>query len=214
MMRVLVVEDIQESRRWLCDALRLAFGDCDIEEAADVRTALGAISNESYALALIDIGLPDGSGLEILRALRAQGKAPLCIVTTVLGDDAHIVAALSAGAEGYLLKEQPTEVFTSQLKQIMTGVPALAPSVARRIMDHFRLTGPSAEPSETLTDREKEVLSLIGRGLRNAEVARTLHLSENTVAGYIKDIYRKLGISNRAEASWHALRLGLSGSRD
>ncbi len=213
MMRVLIVEDIAESRRWLRDAVFVAFGDCDVEEAADVRTAQSAAAKGGYTLALIDIGLPDGSGLEVLRTLRGQDAKTLCVVTTVLGEDAHIVAALSAGADGYLLKEQPTEVFTLQLKQIAAGVPALAPSVARRIMEHFRLTGPCAEPSETLTDREKEVLSLIGRGLRNAEVARTLRLSENTVAGYIKDIYRKLGISNRAEASWHALRLGLTVSR-
>ena len=89
------------------------------------------------------------------------------------------------------------------------GLPALSPSVARRIMEHFRRTGPAA-PDNDMTGREREVLGLIGRGLRNAEVAVQLGISENTVAGYIKSIYRKLGISSRAEASWHASRLGLS----
>lgn len=210
MMRVLIVEDIAESRCWLSAAARAAFGDCDVTQAADVRAATAAVEKTAFDLALIDLGLPDGSGLEVLRALRAANAKTLCVVTTVLGDDAHIVAALSAGADGYLLKEQPPAVFTQQLKQIMAGVPALAPPVARRIMDHFRLTGPSATPNETLTDREKDVLALISRGLRNAEVAKILALTENTVAGYIKGIYRKLGISSRAEASWHAMRLGLA----
>ena len=77
-------------------------------------------------------------------------------------------------------------------------------------MEHFRRTGPTASETGNLTARELEVLTLIGRGLRNAEVAAELNLSENTVAGYIKVIYRKLGISSRAEASWHAAQLGLS----
>ena len=76
-------------------------------------------------------------------------------------------------------------------------------------MDHFRRTGPSAPPDQELTPRERDVLARIGRGLRNAEVAADLGMTEHTVASHIKAIYRKLGISSRAEASWHATRLGL-----
>src|SRR5690606_37133972 len=96
-----------------------------------------------------------------------------------------------------------------QLRQMAEGIPALSPSVARRSMEHFRRTGPAA-PDDDLTARVREVLGLIGRGLRNGEVSAQLGISENTVAGYIKSIYRKLGISSRAEALWHASRLGLS----
>ncbi|WP_245770943.1 response regulator transcription factor [Natronohydrobacter thiooxidans] len=98
-----------------------------------------------------------------------------------------------------------------QLKQVAAGIPALSPSVARRIMQHFQRTGLTAS-EETLTLRERKVLGMIGRGLRNAEVAQALQLSENAIAGYIKGIYWKLGISSRAEASWHAARLGLGTS--
>lgn len=107
-----------------------------------------------------------------------------------------------------LLKEQPRELLVRQLTDTVEGVPALSPSVARRIMEHFRRTGPNTEET-TLTARERDVLGLVGRGLRNSEVAQALQLSDHTVAGYIKSIYRKLDISSRAEASWHAARLGL-----
>lgn len=127
-----------------------------------------------------------------------------------MGDDAHIVAALSAGAQGYLLKEQDAEMLVKQLKQVTEGLPALSPSIARRIMEHFRLIGPVAEPDGHLTAREQEVLALIGKGMRNVDVAVDLELAVNTVASHIKSIYRKLGINSRAEAAWHATQIGLT----
>ncbi|MFN3645623.1 MAG: response regulator [Gemmobacter sp.] len=208
MNAVLIVEDVAETRRWLGELVLQAFPGARLTEAATQRAGLAAL-RDSFDLALIDLGLPDGTGLEVLRALRAQQAGALCVVTTVMGDDASIVAALSSGADGYLLKEQPVEVLVRQLRQLSLGVPALSPAVARRIMDHFRLTGPAAAPEAELTARETEVLGLIGRGMRNSEVAQALTLAESTVAGYIKSIYRKLGISSRAEASWHATRMGL-----
>lgn len=208
MKQILIVEDLSETRRWLTEIARAAFPGCQTHEAASMRAGIAQASSRNYDLALIDLGLPDGSGLEVLRNLRLLAPGTVCVVTTVMGDDASIVGALSAGAQGYLLKEQPQELLVRQLTQMAVGIPALSPSVARRIMEHFRRTAPVA-PEDDLTAREREVLGLIGRGLRNGEVADALNLSENTVAGYIKDIYRKLGISSRAEASWHATRLGL-----
>jgi len=205
---VLIVEDLRETRTWLGEIARGAFPDCRIVEAAGVREAMLRLAAEQFDIALIDLGLPDGSGLDVLRRLRQDQPQATCIVTTVMGDDASIVGALSAGAQGYLLKEQARELLVRQLTDTVRGVPALSPSVARRIMEHFRRTGPNTDDT-ALTAREREVLALVGRGLRNAEVARSLQLSDHTVAGYIKSIYRKLDISSRAEASWHAARLGL-----
>ena len=208
MKQILIVEDLSETRRWLSEIVGEAFPDCEVHEAASMRAGIAQAATRDYDLALIDLGLPDGSGLDVLRNLRLLRSETICVVTTVMGDDASIVGALSAGAEGYLLKEQAQDLLVRQLRQMAQGIPALSPSVARRIMEHFRRTGPAA-PKSNLTAREREVLALIGRGLRNGEVAEALALSEYTVAGYIKDIYRKLGISSRAEASWHAARLGL-----
>lgn len=210
-MQVLVVEDLAETRAWLCDLLRVAYSpQCVIAVADSVRSGKDAVARNRFDVAFIDLGLPDGSGIEVLRALRQHHPDALCVVTTVMGDDAHIVAALSAGAHGYLLKEQPADVLVRQLSQLTDGVPALSPSVARRIMEHFSLTGPAAAAESHLTAREREVLALVSRGLRNAEVARQLGTAESTVSSHVKSIYRKLGISSRAEASWHAARMGLA----
>lgn len=216
MKRILIVEDIGETRRWLADIAQEAFPEATVQLAATLRAARAALApspDPAHDLALIDLGLPDGSGLDVLRQIRAEGAATVCVVTTVMGDDATVVAALSAGAEGYLLKEHPAPVLIRQLRQLGLGIPALSPAIARRIMQHFRLTGPSSPMETQLTERELEVLALIARGLRNAEVAADLGLAESTVAGYIKAVYRKLGISSRAEATWHAARMGL-GTRD
>lgn len=207
MKNVLIVEDVAETRLWLADLVVTAFPDCRICEASDVAEALA--KEEEFDLALIDLGLPDGSGLEVLRELRKTSPGTLCVITTVVGDDSHIVAALSAGAQGYLLKEQPPELLGRQLRQLADGVPALSPAIARRIMEHFRRTGPASDCDGVLTEREKQTLALIARGYRNAEAAESLGIAESTVASHIKAIYRKLNISTRAEASWHATRLGL-----
>lgn len=210
MKRVLIVEDVSETRRWLAEIAATAFEECTITEAVCMRDGIALGASRDFDVVLIDLGLPDGSGLEVMRKIRLLRPETVCVVTTVMGDDASIVAALSAGADGYLLKEQMRASIVRQLREISEGVPALSPAIARRIMMHFRLTGPSAGPEVALTAREKEVLALIGRGMRNLDVAKALDLAESTVAGYIKAIYRKLGISSRAEASWHATRLGLA----
>lgn len=213
MKRVLIVEDIAEVQRWLSGIVQDAFTDAEILTADSVRAAQTFL-HHPLDLALIDLGLPDGSGLTVLRRIRAANDPVVCLVTTIMGDDASIVAALAAGADGYLLKESPPAVLRHQLSQLPDGVPALSPAVARRIMNHFRNTGPAAAAESQLTKREGQVLALIARGLRNGEVATQLCIAETTVAGYIKIIYRKLGISSRAEASWHASRLGLNGNFD
>ncbi|MFA6289182.1 MAG: response regulator transcription factor [Opitutaceae bacterium] len=209
MRRVLIVEDIPETRLWLLEIARAAFPGCETDQAATLREALEHCGGRTYDLALVDLRLPDGSGLGVLRKFRAGSATTLCIVTTVMGDDANIVTALSAGAKGYLLKDQPREMLIRQLTQVAEGIPALSPPVARRIMDHFRLTGPCEEADGKLTPRELEVLGLIARGLRIADAACALGVAEGTVASHIKAIYRKLDISSRAEAALHATRLGL-----
>ncbi|MCY0147647.1 response regulator transcription factor [Hoeflea sp. G2-23] len=210
MKQILIVEDVAETRNWLSNVAHAAFPDCTTIMTDSLRAGRAAVSRCVFDLALIDLGLPDGNGLDLLSDIRQSGAPTLGVVTTAMADDANIVAALSRGASGYLLKEQPAERIVQQLTQLAEGIPALSPSIARRIMEHFRLTGPVVDETSTLTARECEVLALISRGLRNVDVAETLGLSENTIASHLKSIYRKLGISSRAEASWHATRMGLA----
>lgn len=148
MRRVLIVEDIAETRQWLATIVRAAFPKAEVGFAAALRAgrAKAAVVSD---LALIEPGLPDGSGLDLLRVLKGAEAQTLCVVTTVPAGDATVpadaatvVAALSAGADGHLLTESPVEVLTRQLSQISQGAPAQSPAIARRIMDHFRLAGP------------------------------------------------------------------------
>lgn len=208
-MRLLIVEDVRETRDWLCRLAREAFGEIEIADAATMRPAIALCRERRFDLALVDLGLPEGDGLGVIRHLRAHHPETPCIVITLMAGDADIVAALSAGAEGYLLKGEPDAVLVRQLRQLSEGIPALSPPIARRIMAHFRLTGPVAEPDGTLTERERDVLSKIARGYRVVDAAVDLGLAESTVASHIKSIYRKLGISSRAEATLHATRMGL-----
>jgi len=210
MKQVLIVEDVAETRNWLSNVAIAAFPECITTMADSLRAGRAAVDRHVFDMALIDLKLPDGNGLDLLSHIRQSGASTLAVVTTVMADDANIVAALSRGASGYLLKEQPAERIVQQLTQLAEGVPALSPSIARRIMEHFRRTGPVVEEASTLTAREREVLALISRGLRNVDVADALGLSESTIASHLKSTYRKLGISSRAEASWHATRMGLT----
>lgn len=208
-LRVLILEDHADMRAWLTGVVIEAAPEARIVTAPDLRTALELLAEQdAFDLALVDLGLPDGSGLEVLRALKAKNPQTLCCVATILGNDTTVVAALAAGADGYLLKDQASALLVRQIRQMLDGVPALSPAIARRIMAHFRNTGPVTEEAE-LTPREREVLGHIGKGLRNHEVAGLLGIGTNTVAAHIKAVYAKLGISSRAEAAWHATKLGL-----
>jgi DNA-binding NarL/FixJ family response regulator len=208
-LRVLILEDHADMRAWLTGVVIEAEPEARVVTASDMRTAMGMLDQaEGFDLALIDLGLPDGSGLDVLRSLKARRPETLACVASILGNDASVVAALAAGADGYLLKDQTSALLVRQIRQLLDGVPALSPAIARRIMTHFRNTGPVAEEAD-LTPREREVLGHIGKGLRNHEVASLLGIGTNTVAAHIKAVYAKLGISSRAEAAWHASKLGL-----
>ena len=205
--RTLIVEDIPETRLWLHDMLRNAFPPGEADSVGSVADALTALARQRYDLALVDIGLPDGSGIEVLTACRAQPHSPQCVVTTVFDDDQHLFAALRAGASGYLLKDHPADELAISLRGIVDGQPPLSPPVARRLLGFFSAV--DDEGGTPLAPREREVLSLIAKGCTVNESARLLGLSSYTVASYVKDIYRKLHVNNRAEATLEAMRRGL-----
>ncbi|MEQ6250171.1 response regulator transcription factor [Sulfitobacter sp. HNIBRBA3233] len=206
---VLILEDVRQSRDWLIGIIEGLFPDAKVSPAPTLKAGLDACAHETFDLALVDLSLPDGDGTDLLRQLSQTQPACCCVVTTVMAADSAIVSALAAGAQGYLLKSDPAEMIASQLRMTVAGVPALSPQIARRVMHHFKLTGPHFEPEAKLTKRETEVLRMIARGLRVSEVAQDCGIAESTVITHIKSIYRKLEISNRAEATLQASRLGL-----
>lgn len=207
--RALVVDDLAASRDWLADSLAIAFPGIVIDVAGSLAEAQPLLLSKP-ALALVDLGLPDGSGLRLIEQLQPQGCC--CIVATVFDDDAHLFPALHAGAEGYVLKDQSQQQLADMLRGIAGGQPALSPSIARRLLRHFQPLADAVRPVP-LTTRETEVLRLIAKGLTVADVARVLVLSPHTVAGYLKEIYRKLSVSTRAEATLEAARRGLISER-
>jgi DNA-binding NarL/FixJ family response regulator len=212
MKNVLLLEDLPEIRAWLRKLVLQVFPGSQISESARVHDAVALVSAVKFDLALVDLGLPDGSGVDVVTKLREVQPEAQSVVVTIHDDDEHLFPALQAGAFGYILKEQPRELITEQLQRISQGEPPLSPSIARRVMAHFAQKGrPQANslPSVSLTDRESEVLLRVAKGYTLPEIGVQLGLSRHTIADYVKQIYRKLNVSSRAEAALEAQRLGL-----
>lgn len=203
---ILIIEDIEEVRRWLVGQVRSVFPDALIEGVSTKRQGMNKLEQSAYDLALVDLSLPDGSGIEILRRVQELGLPTLCVVATIHDDDEHLFTALQAGARGYLLKDMSEGDFIERLRRIVNGEPPLSPTIAHRMIDFF---SKSATERARLTPREMEVLTVIAKGMTTGETAEMLGLSSHTVSGYVKEIYQKLDISSRAEASLKAFQLGL-----
>jgi len=210
---ILLLEDLPEIRAWLKTLVMQVFPDALISEAARVHDALELISAVRFDLALVDLGLPDGSGVDVVEKLRESQPEAQSVVVTIHDDDDHLFPALQAGAYGYILKEQPREAIAEQLQRIAAGEPPLSPSIARRVITYFadQAKPQHAMPDVQLTEREREVLLRVAKGFTLPEIGMQLNLSRHTIADYVKQIYRKLNVSSRAEAALEAQRLGLFG---
>lgn len=211
MQNGLVVEDLPAPAQWLASVLGEAFPDMVVTTAASLAQGRQALSDGAPDIALIDLGLPDGSGIDLIRDLATRHPRCYCVVTTIYADDRHLFPALRAGASGYLLKDQPKEKVIQGLRGIVAGEPPLSPVIAQRLLRVFG--GPpaasTAEPEVRLSNRERETLVLIAKGYKLPEVAEQLGITRNTAAGFVKSIYRKLNVSSRAEATLEAARMGL-----
>ena len=215
MNHILLLEDLPQIRAWIKSLVLQVFPRAIISEAAHVHDALALVTAVKFDLALVDLGLPDGSGVDVVTKLRDVQPDSQSVVVTIHDDDEHLFPALQAGAFGYILKEQPRELITEQLQRISQGEPPLSPSIARRVMAYF---ANKAKPqvntqliNVSLTDRESEVLLRVAKGYTLPEIGVQLGLSRHTIADYVKQIYRKLNVSSRAEAALEAQRLGLFG---
>jgi DNA-binding NarL/FixJ family response regulator len=209
---VIVVEDEARTRRRFAavvasnQALTLAGVAGSLVEA----TAL--LDRALPDLVLLDLGLPDGTGVSLIHRLAREGAATEVLVISVMGDEASVMAAIEAGASGYLLKDASDAEVLAAIQQVFEGGAPLSPSIAVHLMR--RLKRPARGPawSDTgLTPREAELLRLIAKGLTYDEVADVLGLRYNTVASYAKVLYRKLHVHSRAEAIYEAMQMGLVG---
>jgi DNA-binding NarL/FixJ family response regulator len=210
----LIVEDRPDTREWLVELVGETFPDLRLATAGTLRDArrwLAEAAGGNLALAIIDLGLPDGSGVELVAEVSRDFPGALPVVATIYDDDTHLYDSLAAGAQGYVLKHERPEDVAACLRRIEAGEPPLSPSIARRLLERFR-PEPAPKPRDDagLSPRETEVLTLLARGLSAPEAAREIGLKPQTVAGYVKVIYQKLHVTSRAEAVLAAAERGLT----
>jgi len=208
----LLIEDQPGTRDWMLGVLGHAFPGLRVETAGTLKAAHAMLDQygPQLWLAVIDLGLPDGSGVDIVRRLQRDYPGVLPVVATIYDDDAHLFEAISAGARGYVLKDEEALLLVNYLRRIEGGEPPLSPSIAHRMLSHFRAPTLAANDKAGLSPRETEVLTLLARGLTVAEVATRLGLRPQTVASYVKVVYQKLCVTSRAEATREAMRRGLA----
>ena len=206
----LIVEDHPHARDWLVKAATAAFPGATLIEALTIKEAREKIAIEVPEVAMIDLGLPDGNGQTLIHeldVLREKRQLELkIIVSTVMNDDASIFSAIRSGADGYILKEEELSSLTEMLKGIQRGKPPLSPEIATRLLQQFKV---NKEYKDPLAPREREILQVLAKGYTVAKAAEMLGITYNTTSSYVRDIYRKLNISSRAEATMEASKRGL-----
>lgn len=215
MPRVLLLEDDPATRERLAGIVAASPG---LELAAAFGELRGALAwlamHEPPQVLLVDLQLPDGSGVDLIRAARRIAPQAEAMVISVFGDEAHVVTAIEAGATGYLLKDASAEEIGQAITRLLAGEAPISSAIARHLLRRFRAasavaSAPAPAEASPLTPREGEVLALIAKGLSYQRIAETLGMSPHTVTSHIKQIYRKLAVNSRGEAVFEAQQLGL-----
>ncbi len=212
LQRALVLEDNAETQAWLANCVKDAFDAVIVDLAASLADAMALIEQHHYEIALIDLRLPDGSGLDFIKTLSSRSLSCHIIVATIYDDDKNLFSALKSGAKGYILKDQDKDKIVGYLQGIKLDRPAISAATSKRLIDHFNSAGAELESEVNkaqLTPRETQVTCLIAKGFSVDETAGLLELSPDTIRGYVKNIYLKLGVNNRSEITLKALKLGL-----
>jgi DNA-binding NarL/FixJ family response regulator len=208
-MRVLVADDHALFRDGIISLLKAA-GFEVVGQAGDGQAAVEAALRLRPDLVLLDITMPRLSGLEALRLIKAELPETQVVMLTVSDDDADLSEAVEAGALGYLLKNLTADQFFEMLDGLQRGEAAMTRQTTARLMKGLADLSPQrAEPAQSLTQREVELLRLVAEGMSNKAIAQTLSISEDTVKYHIRNILRKLGVQNRTEAVTQAIRAGL-----
>jgi DNA-binding NarL/FixJ family response regulator len=212
---VLIVEDEPEFLRRFSDAVT---GDPGLRLLAAVstgRAGLAMLDAQPPDVMLVDLGLPDLDGVELIR--HAARHHPGCdvLVVTMFGDDRHVLSSIEAGATGYLLKDAGGDRIASSIHELRAGGSPISPSIARRVLARFRIApvGPPQAPARSeaspLSARETEILRLVAKGFGFETVGEVLGISPHTVVTHVKKIYHKLAVHSRGEAVYEAGQMGL-----
>lgn len=206
-VRVVLVDDHEIVRRGLRDLLDGEPGIEVVAEAGGVEEALARVSATSPDVVVVDVRLPDGDGVSLCRALRELEPAPHCLVLTAFDDERALVEAIMAGASGYLLKQVRGQDLVDAVREVAAGRSLLDPVTTARVLARMRESATKADELAGLTERERDVLSLMGEGLSNRQIAERLFLAEKTVKNYVTSVLAKLGMERRTQAvAWFARR--------
>ena len=207
-----ILEDDPDMQEYLAHILK---GHPDIQIVFSEATIAGAIKGIAHAekvdICLVDLQLPDGNGADFVRYLGKQTNAK-ALILTILGDRMSVMAALEAGAHGYLLKDTAPNQIIKNIRETMNGANPISPQAATHLLNLFKTQAitavQEAQTKSTLTSRETEILTLFAKGFSYKETAETLGISPHTVSDYVKSIYGKLSVHSRNEAVFEALQLG------
>lgn len=212
---VLVVDDDSAIRERICTAVNHSEKMKVMAQANSLHAARTILGRRLPTLALIDLGLPDGSGISLINWLSIQHNIP-SIVLTVFGDEHHVVSAIKAGASGYLLKCDDVDTLVPKLQQTLKGESPISTSVARHILKEVRKSNnekfsnnANGKLTRELTPTELEVLQLVAKGYTSPEIGELTHRAPSTVLVHIRNIYKKLSVHSRSEAVYEAISLGL-----
>jgi DNA-binding NarL/FixJ family response regulator len=209
---VAIVEDDPRTRGRFVHALARADRLCLAYATGTVGEMVAWLRNHSVDVLLVDLGLPDGSGLEVIRQCRGLSPGTEIMVISMFGDEAHMMRAFEAGARGYLLKDGTEDDLAAHVLSLSAGGSPMTPIIARQLLTRLSPTPAApraATADETLTARERDILAKLARGYTYAETAEILGISPSTVQSHVKNIYSKLAVHSKTEAIHEARQLGI-----
>lgn len=206
---VFVVEDDASTRAMLIDKISRSKRHDVTGAVGSLSSARRALKKEQPDILLVDLQLPDGSGIDLISEQTLRNPALPILVISIFGDEERVVNAISAGAQGYLLKDDEEETILDAVDCLLRGQSPISPSIAVHLIHRFRQLVPNRQETHPLSDRELEVLQLATKGLSYRETAELMGVSINTVGTFTKRIYTKLAVSSRAEAIFEARQMGL-----
>jgi DNA-binding NarL/FixJ family response regulator len=206
-LRVFLLDDHEVVRSGIRALLEATDDLVVVGEAATAEDALARIPSVRPDVAILDVRLPDGSGVEVCREIRSSFPEIACVMLTSYADDEALFAAIMAGASGYVLKQiRGTELLDS-IRRAGAGQSLLDPSVTKRVLEQLR-DRPEEDPRlASLTKQERRILDLIAEGQTNRQIAASLFLAEKTVKNYVSNLLAKLGMERRTQAATYAARL-------
>jgi DNA-binding NarL/FixJ family response regulator len=207
MIRVFLLDDHEVVRRGLRQLLEDA-GDIEVVgESGLAAEATARIPALRPHVAVLDARLPDGSGIDVCRDIRSVDPTINALILTSYDDDEALFAAILAGASGYVLKQVGGSDLVETIRRVAAGQSLIDPTLTARVLDRVRNGEQSPEELSVLTEREREIITLIAEGLTNRQIGNRLHLAEKTVKNYVSSILAKLGLESRTQAAVLATRL-------